>query len=339
MERIARRGRRAKLLDGLDLARLQGAEIGALASPVVSRADGAVLYVDHADTETLRRKYAADPAVDTTAIVEVDAVWSEDAIRAALEPDRRLDYVVASHVAEHTPDLVSWLQELTSVLAPGGSIRLALPDKRFCFDHLRRETQLSDLLAAYHARARRPQVREVIDSEIHHLHLDLPAAWRGELDTDAQLRPDQLQRAFAFADRAKAGAYVDVHCWAFTLASFAAIMRQLTGLGLISLACTAFHDTEIDDDEFIVALAPAEPTEAAASWERVRREAAAPPGDDPAGWPQARRRWLQRGEETLHAQDRAEIDRLQAEIDALRTSTSWRITRPLRAAARLLRGG
>lgn len=63
--------RREKILSGLNLASLSGVEIGALASPQVTPDQGRILYVDHADTETLKRKYANDSGVDTSAIVNV----------------------------------------------------------------------------------------------------------------------------------------------------------------------------------------------------------------------------------------------------------------------------
>ncbi len=52
------------------------------------------------------------------------------------------DLLVASHVIEHVPDLITWLREIASVLKPTGQARLAIPDRRYTFDLLRVETQL-----------------------------------------------------------------------------------------------------------------------------------------------------------------------------------------------------
>ena len=68
-------GRREKLLCGLgDLKALSGIEIGALHNPFVTPDEGPILYIDHATTEELRAKYAGDPGVDVSRIVEVGAV-------------------------------------------------------------------------------------------------------------------------------------------------------------------------------------------------------------------------------------------------------------------------
>ena len=52
-----RRSRREKLLDGIDLTSQVGIEIGPLAAPLVRKDESTIFYVDHVDTENLRRKY------------------------------------------------------------------------------------------------------------------------------------------------------------------------------------------------------------------------------------------------------------------------------------------
>lgn len=310
--------RRDILLAGLDLSSLTGAEIGPLTTPLVSKADGEVIYIDHADTATLREKYRDHPDVDVDAIVQVDAIWGEQTIAEALGPDRKVDYVVASHVVEHAPDLVTWLAELASVLRPGGSVRLAVPDRRFCFDYLREDTRLTDVLAAYFNRARRPQVREVIDSEIYHRHVDLAGAWAGTVETAAALGPEELERAFRFADRAQRGEYVDVHCWAFTPASFAGVMEQLGALGLISLACEWLRPTRFHTHEFFVAMTPADQDRVVASWRQAKAAL--------------------EGAESAAGRLAAELEAVRQELAAVRRSTSWRMTAPLRHLVTRLRG-
>ncbi|HTK36282.1 MAG TPA: methyltransferase domain-containing protein [Caulobacteraceae bacterium] len=312
--------RREKLLLGLRTSELAGVEIGPLASPLVRREDGAILYVDHIDTAALREKYREHATVDLGAIVEVDAVWSGRTIEEALGSNGPVDYVLASHVVEHAPDLIAWLRELQSALRPGGTIRLAVPDKRFCFDYLRSETRLSDVLAAHYAHARRPQVRELIDSELHHRDVDLGDAWARRVDYDVLLEPRNLEHAFAIADRASHGEYIDVHCWAFTLFSFAAIMRQLGGLGLNGLACEYYFDTNIHEHEFFVGMIEGDQDRVVESWGAVMSalagERAAPSASE-----------LQR--------QLRDAQRMLADIQ---NSTSWRITQPLRALVERIRG-
>ncbi|KVK82095.1 hypothetical protein [Burkholderia sp. MSMB1498] len=107
-------------------------EIAPLDKPLVTRDMGEVLYVDHADTATLKRKYRRDAAIRHDAIVDIDGVWGENTLSEAIGGPK-VDYIVASHVIGHVPDLVTWLIELDSVLAPAGQVRLAILDMRFTF--------------------------------------------------------------------------------------------------------------------------------------------------------------------------------------------------------------
>ena len=50
--------RKEKLLGGMALSRLVSAEIGPLHNPLVAKSEGHVIYVDHTDAESLRKKYA-----------------------------------------------------------------------------------------------------------------------------------------------------------------------------------------------------------------------------------------------------------------------------------------
>jgi Methyltransferase domain len=263
--------RRTRILAGLNVGHSVGVEIGALDKPLVTREMGEILYVDHADTATLRKKYQEDPGVRADAIVDVDGVWGTNTLLEAIG-GRKVDYVLASHVIEHVPDLITWLNELESILAPGGQIRFVIPDMRYTFDCLRRETVFSDVLPAYIARARRPMPREVIDFICN------AADVRSDLLWHKPARQAVTRKLYHFADAAQLGEasmrgeYHDVHCWTFTPASFARLMSEIGAAGLSNLACRAFTDTPIGGMEFYVSLAVLA-TADALPWAQMERAA------------------------------------------------------------------
>ena len=273
--------RREKILAGLDLARLAGIEIGPLDKPLVRRDRGFVLYVDHADTAALRQKYVDDSGVDLDALGEVDAVWGEStladilAARAATHPGTpaRVDYVIASHVVEHVPDLVGWLAEIHAVLKPDGQLRLAVPDRRFTFDCLREDSRLSDVLAAYLAGTRRPMPQAILDFRLNAVPGVRPERlWNG-IEDSALLAPRFDWEETAGAARGAAeGDYHDVHCWAVTPYSLADIFVFLAERGLLRLACAGFDDTADGQLEFFLSLTPCDDQGLVAeTWRRVRR--------------------------------------------------------------------
>ena len=247
--------RREKLLSGLCIDGKLGLEIGALCRPFIKSADHDVLYADHASTEALRDKYRNDPDVAIEDIVEVTAVLDGRALSEAV--GTKVDYVVASHVIEHVPNLIGWLHDLCSVLNDGGEIRLVVPDKRFTFDYLRATTQLSDVLYADVVKARFPQAHIVMDYVLNVVKLDGAKAWRSQIEPCVLERHHTLQDAQNIARQIlSSNAYHDVHCWVFTPHSMARLFVELTHHRLVALECISFHDTAEDTIEFFVGMRP-----------------------------------------------------------------------------------
>jgi hypothetical protein len=266
--------RRDKLLTNLDLPNMLGLEIGALASPLVKPSEGRIFFVDHADTDTLKKKYRNDRSVKSEHIVEVNALWGEKTLQECIGNSVKVDYVIASHVVEHVPDLITWFAEIHEVLAQGGSLRLAVPDRRYTFDYLKNESRLSDVLEAYLVKARRPLPRFIIE----HCHMasvvDVVAAWRGDLNR-SQLQPmsSVISGIEIAKDSINNGVYHDVHCWIFTPASFANLFYQLAKIDMVSFACERFFETPRNIFEFYVHLTPCvDKVSILHSWEAMRKE-------------------------------------------------------------------
>ena len=265
--------RREKLLSCLELRATTGVEIGPLANPVVSRDDGRIIYVDHQNAEELRQKYANDPYVDVTKIVNVDAIWGSNTLQEAVGPGVGVDYVVASHVVEHVPDLISWLEELRAVLRPGGTVRLAVPDRRYTFDYLRRESSAVEVLSAYCVRTRIPLPYFIIDSMVNAAQVNVTAAWSDDISPDRLVRHHTIHDAIRTARHAhEEGAYHDEHCWVFTPRSFANLFAELAEIELIRFSCAYFVDTAHNQIEFFVALTPSDDiARMAESWKQMAR--------------------------------------------------------------------
>lgn len=230
----------------------QGLEIGPLHNPAVAKAESRVLYADHLPTAQLRAKYEADGFPDVSGIHDVDIVVGEAGLAHAVG-DRRFSYVIASHVIEHVPDPVRWLEDIHSILEPDGVLSLAIPDKRYCFDRLRQTTTATQWIDAWLHRRSRPSPSNVLDALLNEVALDGAITWKGDVDSSA-LRHlthprEALRRA---ADVARQDIYRDVHCWVFTPASFFLLLRQLCVFELFDFIVEGFHDTV--GHEFFVRL-------------------------------------------------------------------------------------
>jgi len=322
MPPISRYTRTEKLLGGLDIAGTVGLEIGPLASPVLRPPQARIRYVDHADLPTLRAKYAGDANIAIDDLVAIDAVWAEAPL-AACFPGEQFDYVIASHVIEHVPNVIGFLAEIAEVLRPGGRLILAIPDRRTTFDILRRETTLADFIEAHFRAARRPTPGQVFDCKANVAAFTHQQAWAGGARRDLPSRLATLAYAFAQAEQSNAGVHIDCHCSVFTARSLLELLDGLLELRLLPYRMERFHIACAGTNEMTLVLRRAEPAA------------------DPAAARAALRDMLSAGADTeglsLDAPEEPRIADVQQALRAVQSSTSWRITAPLRAATKLLR--
>jgi predicted SAM-dependent methyltransferase len=89
----------------------------------------------------LRRQYKE---LDSKELVEVDIVDNGEAL-SSIE-NGMVDFVVANHLIEHCEDPIGALSNWLRATRKGGIVYMAVPDKRFCFDHKRPLTEFDHLL-------------------------------------------------------------------------------------------------------------------------------------------------------------------------------------------------
>jgi hypothetical protein len=215
-----------------------------------------------------------DASVKIEDIVDVDIVWGEKTLGEAVGSP--VDYVVASHVIEHVPDLIGWLLEVRSVLKPGGILGLAVPDRRFTFDYWRTESGIGEMVEAYLLQYRRPSLRQIFDASLHGVPYNpveagsAPEALRPLPDAVRSRMPEAYKLVKDVASNPR---YVDAHCWVFTPQSFVDALDLFNRIGLFPYKIDAFFPTEPGQIEFQVrlrAIEPGQSLEAAGSIERTR---------------------------------------------------------------------
>lgn len=318
-------GRIDLLLGSIDLGTSKGLELGPLAKPVVTRGMGDVRYLDHIGTEALRARYSTHAGFDVDSIVPIDYASGAGSICEAVGTDAPFDYVIASHVIEHVPDLIRWLLDIRSVLGDGGVLALAIPDHRRCFDALRAPTTAAEVIHANLTAATTPSPRQVFD------HMASAVSWHGLISWEeeppfAELVSVHSERAAI--DRASeisgSDEYQDVHCWVFTPASFVRLFASLLRLELVPFSLDSCSDPV--GGEFFVRLRAADVSTAT-------MVAAEPPADVDRMPSTASEHAALRAE---LAATRADRDDARDELDRTVGSRSWKLTRPLRAFNRAL---
>jgi SAM-dependent methyltransferase len=250
---------RTALLQSLLPLRGRGLEIGPGYNPLVPKAEGfQVKTADYTDQEGLRRKYSGTPNVEIERIEPVDHVLDGTRSMAdSIGQEAAFDYIVASHVIEHTPDMLDFLKSCQRLLRPSGLLLLAVPDKRFCFDIFQPLTGTGAVLQAHLDRRKAPPPGAIFDDFAYN------AVRRGEIGWGpSDPRPlsffNGLPHAAATYYRAQqATEYIDVHVWRFVPSSFRLIMRDLHDMGELDLAERHFYDTI--RNEFFMVLSTSAP--------------------------------------------------------------------------------
>ncbi|WP_171026316.1 class I SAM-dependent methyltransferase [Mesorhizobium comanense] len=258
-----------QLRRNLDKDTMVGVEIGPFFNPVAPKADGwNTTVIDYQDGEGLRKiaRNHSDGGIRSkvNVIEDVDIVWHGqplDKVTLKRNPEG-YDFVIASHVIEHTPDILGFLQQCSRLLKPDGIVALAVPDMRKCFDLLKSPTSVREILTAYRERRVRHTPEALFEARAWATTRDGKTAWVGGNHLPigfAHSFGSALKRYKSDVRRAgKAHPYVDAHTWFFTPASFELAILQLNQMGFLSLDIAWLEENH--GSEFIVQMRRAEET-------------------------------------------------------------------------------
>ena len=232
-----------------------GLEIGPSHNPIAPKKLGFNVHIlDHSNAEGLCAKYRGH-GVNLENIEKVDFVWGGEPLCELIGREKCYDWIIASHVIEHTPDLVAFLVDCEKLLKDDGVLSLIIPDKRYCFDYIHAQTSTGELLDAYDQKRKHPTPGKVFDHFAGATKLNGKIAWdsstRGTIEFVHTFSEaiEYWRRASA---RQEPREYIDVHNWRFTPASFRAILFDLQALGLIHFDVKMEFDTA--GCEFFVTL-------------------------------------------------------------------------------------
>jgi len=251
--------RRRRILSLAPLNKGVGLEIAPLDSPIALKEECDVRYIDVLDTHRLHDHFRGDPNVNLDDVVDIDfALHDGDGrIRSLAEvasPDGPYEWVVASHVIEHVPDLIGWLANIAEVLKDEGHLLLVVPDKRYTFDTQRPLTTVGQILEAHSYRHKTPSERAVFDHFRSIVAVPAADLWAGRPGSD-------YPRVYTFEDAAhmrqislETGDYTDSHVWLFTPSVLIDQIVELGRLGLCDFIVEHLIDTAPNELEFSISL-------------------------------------------------------------------------------------
>ena len=238
------KNRKQRILNHIDSNGL-GLEIGAGYSPLFPKQKGyKVKTLDHQSAEDLRLKYPDLSDSDLSKIEPVDFVWHGEPYTELVKGEK-FDWIVASHVIEHVPDLIGFIKECASILKESGVLALAIPDKRYTFDYYRHPSSLAQIIDSHcivGGVKKQPSVGDIMDYYFY-------STEKSKLFSEATFRQNPTIDIY---DKYKSAVpYTDVHVWVFTPHHFRLLTEDLFCLGVIPLREVAFSASK---GEFFVFL-------------------------------------------------------------------------------------
>jgi SAM-dependent methyltransferase len=233
---ILANSRSKKILKLIDNKSLLGLEIGPSYNPIAPKREGwNIQIVDHLSSEELKEKYQAW-GVKIDLIEHVDYILGSEGLYAAISKNNYYDYVIASHVIEHTPDLIQFLIDCQNLLKSNGILSLVVPDKRFCFDAMKPLTTTGQVLQAHIEKRKRHSPGVIYDAYSLHANKSGSIVWPGNMDQSDLTFAHSVIEAKALMDEyILHDKYVDVHAWYFEYASFKKLLLDIIEMKFIDM--------------------------------------------------------------------------------------------------------
>ena len=229
-----------------------GIEIGPSYNPIAPKSEGFKVHIiDHLNQEDLIKKYE-DHGIDTSKIEPVDFVWDHQPYSELTGKKNHYSWIIASHLIEHTPDLIGFLKDCEDILSKDGILSLAIPDKRFCFDHFRPITGLSKIVDQHISKRTIHSPGTVAEYFLNVVSKSERISWEQDFDGNLKFIHNKEDAINGMKAVLENEAYLDVHAWCFVPHSFRLLIQDLFNLGFIEMKEVDFQPTE--GCEFFVTL-------------------------------------------------------------------------------------
>ncbi|WP_255346821.1 bifunctional 2-polyprenyl-6-hydroxyphenol methylase/3-demethylubiquinol 3-O-methyltransferase UbiG [Thioalkalivibrio sp. AKL10] len=232
----------------------RGLEIGPNHRPLAPKSRGYnVETLDWLDKESVIRECLRS-GLDPSSVEDIDYLWAGERYADLVDLSRGgFDWIIASHVVEHVPDLVAFLRDCEEILNDQGVLVLVVPDKRYCFDRYRPISGLGEVLDRFVEGRTRHSIGTLVEWHLYYSEVEGQGAWDSANTGEPTLCNEPRSACEMFRSRLDKDGYVDCHGWCFVPSSFRLLVKDLWDLDVIGLKELRWFPTE--GCEFTIALA------------------------------------------------------------------------------------
>ena len=236
-----------------------GLEVAPYFNPAIDADKYNVRYTDYISSEEIMKKAAENPGAVGRKVPEIHFVWQPGkSLRECVNEKIEFDYALASHVIEHVPNTIGWLNHILETMRVGAKLALAVPDRRRTMDFYRRETTFGELVGNWINNPAIPTPTQVFDF-LSQSFYDNRTAENGYKMLDVNNTPFEKidrhysdQQALEFAAfTVNQNHYLDVHCTVWTPEQFVEVFNRVVGIGLMNVRLSD-PIVASDRDEFII---------------------------------------------------------------------------------------
>jgi len=220
-----------------------GVEIGPSYNPIAPKRAGFKVHViDHTSREKLVEKYTVHK-MPVENIEEVDFIWQGETYVELTGNPNFYDWIIASHVIEHTPNFIGFLDNCAGILKDTGVLSLVVPDMRFCFDHFRPLTSIARVLEAHLEQRTQHTAGTLCEHVMSIVNKGGQGCWEAGFESEYALIHPPQDALDIFQQALHQTTYMDSHAWCFTPSSFQLLLYDLLALGLTNFREVAFFPT------------------------------------------------------------------------------------------------
>jgi SAM-dependent methyltransferase len=242
-------------------------EIGPLAFPSMDVNRSNVQTIDYFTQEELKENYKNDNNVDIDKICKVNYVIKGQTKYSDII-DNRFDFCFSSHNIEHVPCIITFLNNISSVLKDNGHIVLCIPDYQYCFDHFKVPSTIFDVLNNFHIKNIKPTNVNILESKFYQSHNNSVIHWNNFEKTYNNIfiklkeyddfitekKSDIINNINEIKKLLINETYIDSHVWKFTPLIFKTIIEILESTNYIDLSILRLYKTLKHSNEFYVVL-------------------------------------------------------------------------------------
>lgn len=244
-------------------------EVGPLAFPSMDVTRENVHTVDYFSQDELKKNYKNDKNVNINNICNVTYVLKNSTAYNEVIP-QVFDYCFSSHNIEHVPCLITFLNNVSSILKNNSYFFLCIPDYRYCFDHFRNPTNIFEVLNSFYNKQNKPSAVSYLESKYLTCHNDSVLHWKKlnesvknifvDINEKKNFLREQKTKIINSIEEIKneyencKNEYKDSHCWKFTPFIFSNIIEILYETKYINFKIERLYKTLEGSNEFYCIL-------------------------------------------------------------------------------------